>query len=134
MSSLLELVRVLAPSGLIIVTSLKPYADLIEIYRNFMIRTDLPEEIEEAERLLDTACKIKQAESDGLFRSFQPDEIAMLLIMSGASEPQVSSTFGNQAYIVTARKPRHEEYDEGVPEYLTQETTFATAIPTTGGA
>jgi SAM-dependent methyltransferase len=132
MSSLLELVRVLSPDGLIVVTSLKPYADLIEIYKNFMLRTDLPEEIEEAERLLNTACKIKQAEGDGLFRSFQPDEIAMLLIMSGASEPQVSSTFGNQAYIVAAKKPRHDEHDEGVPEYLTQESTFATAIPTAG--
>ncbi len=132
MSSLLELVRVLAPGGLIIVTSLKPYADLIEIYKNFMLRTDLPEEIEEAERLLNTACKIKQAESDGLFRSFQPDEIAMLMIMSGVSEPQVSSTFGNQAYIVAAKKPRHDEYDEGVPEYLTQESTFATSMPAAG--
>jgi ubiquinone/menaquinone biosynthesis C-methylase UbiE len=132
MSSLLELVRVLSPDGLIVVTSLKPYADLIEIYKNFMLRTDLPEEIEEAERLLNTACKIKQAEGDGLFRSFQPDEIAMLLIMSGASEPQVSSTFGNQAYIVAAKKQRHDEHDEGVPGYVTKEPTFATAIPTAG--
>jgi SAM-dependent methyltransferase/alpha-beta hydrolase superfamily lysophospholipase len=104
MSSLQELLRVLAPGGRIVVTSLKPYADLIEIYRTFVLRTDLPEEIEEAERLLNTTCKIKQAESDGVFRSFQPDELTMMLAMSGVADPRISSTFGNQAYIVVGEK------------------------------
>jgi ubiquinone/menaquinone biosynthesis C-methylase UbiE len=104
MSSLQELVRVLAPEGRIIVTSLKPYADLLEIYRTFVLRTDLREEVEEAERLLNTTCKIKQAEGDGVFRSFQPDELTMMLTMSGVADPRISSTFGNQAYIVVGEK------------------------------
>src|SRR5205823_1088128 len=92
MSSLQELIRVLAPGGRIIVTSLKPYADLIEIYRSFVLRTDLAEEVEEAERLLNTTCKIKQAESDGVFRSFRPDELTMMLTMSGVTDSRGSST------------------------------------------
>jgi SAM-dependent methyltransferase len=104
--SLQELMRVLVPGGRIIITSLKPYADLIEISRNFVLRTDLPEEVEEAERLLNTACKIKQAESDGLFRSFQPHELTMLLMMSGATQPpEIHSTFANQAFITVGEKP-----------------------------
>ena len=104
--SLQELMRVLVPGGRIIITSLKPYADLIEIYRNFVLRTDLPEEVEEAERLLNTACKIKQAESDGLFRSFQPHELTLLLMMSGATQPpEIHSTFANQAFITVGEKP-----------------------------
>ena len=104
MASLQELIRVLAPGGRIIVTSLKPYADLIEIYRTFVLRTDLPEEVEQAERLLNTTCKIKQAESDGVFRSFQPDELTMMLTMNGVADSRISSTFGNQAYIVVGEK------------------------------
>jgi SAM-dependent methyltransferase len=117
MSSLQELIRVLAPGGKIIVTSLKPEADLIEIYRSFRLRTDLPEEVEEAEHLLNTACKIKQAENDGIFRSFHPHELAMLLLMSGAAEPRISSTFGEQAYIVVAEKQSHHEHEEGLPQH-----------------
>jgi ubiquinone/menaquinone biosynthesis C-methylase UbiE len=117
MFSLQELVRVLAPGGRILVTSLKPDADLIEIYRTFMLRTDLPEEVDEAEHLLNTACKIKQAENDGVFRSFHPHELAMLLLMSGAAEPQISSTFGEQAYLVVAEKQSQNEYHKGLPEH-----------------
>ena len=117
MFSLQELVRVLAPGGRILVTSLKPDADLIELYRTFMLRADLPEEADEAEHLLNTACKIKQAENDGVFRSFHPHELAMLLLMSGAAEPQISSTFGEQAYLVVAEKQSQNEYHKGLPEH-----------------
>jgi SAM-dependent methyltransferase/alpha-beta hydrolase superfamily lysophospholipase len=102
--SIRELLRVLAPGGRIVVSSLKPYADLMEIYRNFRVRTSHAEELEEAERLLDTTSRIKQAESDGLFRSFRPDELAMLLMMSGATQPRITSAFGNQAYVMVAEK------------------------------
>jgi SAM-dependent methyltransferase len=120
MSSLQELIRVLAPGGRIIVTSLKPYADLIEIYRSFVLRTDLPEEVEEAERLLNTTCKIKQAESDGVFRSFRPDELTMMLTMSGVADSRISSTFGNQAYIVVGEKAEAKLFEghfEGMETY-----------------
>ncbi|HEY3197364.1 MAG TPA: PilZ domain-containing protein [Nitrospirales bacterium] len=119
--SLQELVRVLAPGGRILVTSLKPDADLIEIYRTFMLRTDLPEEVDQAEHLLNTACKIKQAENDGVFRSFHPHELAMLLLMSGAAEPRISSTFGEQAYLVVAQKQSRHEYHEDSPEQCSQD-------------
>jgi SAM-dependent methyltransferase/alpha-beta hydrolase superfamily lysophospholipase len=119
--SVREFMRLLAPGGRIVVTSLKPYADLLEIYRNFLIRTNHPEEMEEAERLLDTTCKIKQAESDGVFRSFRPDELAMLLMMSGASEPRITSAFGNQAYVVVAEKQTIDDQCESARKVLVRE-------------
>jgi hypothetical protein len=48
----------------------------------------------------------------------------MLLIMSGAAEPRISSTFGEQAYLVVAEKQSQNEYHdyhEGFPEHCPQE-------------
>jgi len=101
-----EFMRVLAPSGRIILTNLKPYADLSQIYRNFVERAERPEEVEEGRQLLNNSGKIKQAEGDGVFRFFDRQELAMLLIASGAVQPRVHSTFANQAYIVAAEKPQ----------------------------
>ena len=44
--------RVLKPGGTIVVSSLKPYADLSQIYRNFVDQTENNEELEEARKLL----------------------------------------------------------------------------------
>lgn len=100
-----ELMRVLAPNGRIIITNLKPYADLSQIYRNFVQRADRPEEVEEGRQLLNNSGKIKQAEGDGIFRFFDRQELAMLLTASGAAQPRVYSTFANQGYIAVAEKP-----------------------------
>ena len=43
----------------------------------------------EVERLLQTACKIKQVEDDGVLRLFQVQEIVMMLMMNGAAEPRI---------------------------------------------
>lgn len=103
--TLRELVRVLAPNGRLVVTNLKPHADLSQIYRNFIQMTERPEEVEEGRRLLSNSGKIKQGESDGVFRFFDKQELAMLLIAGGAKQPRMYSTFANQAFIAVAEKP-----------------------------
>ncbi len=103
--TLKELVRVLSPNGKIILTNLKPQADLSAIYRNFIRLTQRREEIEEARAVLSNSGKIKQGESDGVFFFCDKQELAMLLLSSGAIRPRTYSTFVNQAYIAVAEKP-----------------------------
>lgn len=103
--TLRELLRVLSPSGRLVITNLKPQADLSQIYRNFVQSTEQREEVEEGRKLLHNSSKIKQGESDGIFRFFNKQELATLLICSGAQQPRIYSTFGNQAFIAVATKP-----------------------------
>ena len=99
-----EFLRVLSPAGRLIITNLKPHPDLSQIYRNFVLSTDRPEELQEARHLLNNSGKIIQAESNGVFRFFDRQELAMLLLASGAVQPRVYSTFANQAYLAAADK------------------------------
>lgn len=99
-----EFLRVLSPAGRLIITNLKPHPDLSQIYRNFVLSTDRPEELQEARHLLNNSGKIIQAESNGVFRFFDRQELTMLLLASGAAQPRVYSTFANQAYLAAADK------------------------------
>ena len=99
-----EFLRVLSPEGRLIITNLKPHPDLSQIYRNFVQSTARPEELQEARHLLNNSGKIIQAESNGVFRFFDRQELAMLLLASGAAQPRVYSTFANQAYLAAADK------------------------------
>ena len=103
--TLRELMRVLSPNGKLIVTNLKPQADLSQIYRNFVQIAKQPEDIEQGRQILSNSGKIRQGESDGIFRFFEKQELAMLLTFSGAARPRIYSTFANQAYIAVAEKP-----------------------------
>jgi ubiquinone/menaquinone biosynthesis C-methylase UbiE len=100
-----EFVRVLAPGGKLVLTNLKPHADLSQIYRNFVQKTEEPQEVEEARQLLNNAGKIKQGESEGIFRFYDRQELLMVLISTGAVNPRIYSTFANQAYIAVVEKP-----------------------------
>ena len=86
-------------------TNLKPHADLSQIYRNFVQKTEEPQEVEEARQLLNNAGKIKQGESEGIFRFFDRQELLMALISTGGVNPRIYSTFANQAYIAVIEKP-----------------------------
>ncbi len=99
-----EFLRLLAPAGRLIITNLKPHPDLSQIYRNFVQGTARPEELQEARHLLNNSGKIIQAESNGVFRFFDRQELVMLLTSNGAAEPRVHSTFANQAYLAAAGK------------------------------
>lgn len=121
--TLRELLRTLKPRGRLIITNLKPHADLSQIYRNFVEAARSTEEIEEARQALNNSGKIKQGESDGIFRFFDKQELVVLLTSAGVSHPRIYSTFANQAFIAVAEKPSSSTTLEspGKPPYAVDE-------------
>lgn len=102
--SLRELCRVLKPGGKIIISSLKPYADLSQIYRNFADMTENQEELKEARKLLSAAGRIKQKEDAGIYTFFFEEELKKLLQNAGIGIVTVKRTFGGQANFISGRK------------------------------
>jgi SAM-dependent methyltransferase len=107
LATLNELVRVLTPGGRIVVTSLKPYADLSEIYRNFVSQAKSEQDIVEARRLLSNAGRIRQKEGEGHYHFFSERELMALMIAAGLERVKVYRSFGNQTNVTVAAKRTH---------------------------
>ena len=99
-----ELMRVLKPNGRLVVTSLKPFADLSQIYRNFVVQVNNEQEIDEARRLLSSAGRIHQKEVEGLYRFFSEGALRALVARSGGSNIRSFQVFGDQAFLVACSK------------------------------
>jgi len=97
-----ELLRVLKQGGIMIISSMKPFADLSQIYRNFVDRTENQEELEEARKLLSAAGRIKQKEGAGIYKFFSEDDLMGLL--SQAKNRGVIRTFADQVNVLIIRK------------------------------
>lgn len=102
--TLREYLRVLAPNGRLVISNLKPYADLSAIYRNFVETARTADQVEEGRRLLDNSGKIKAREGEGVFHFLHQAELEGLLRAAGLAHPRVYSTFGNQALLAVAEK------------------------------
>ncbi|HQR15094.1 MAG TPA: alpha/beta fold hydrolase [Nitrospira sp.] len=102
--TLREYLRVLTPQGRLVISNLKPYADLSAIYRNFVDTAQTRDQVEEGRRLLDNSGRIKEREGEGTFHFHYQTELESLLRAAGVSRPRVYSTFGNQALIAVAEK------------------------------
>lgn len=102
--ALAELVRLLKPKGRIVVTSLKPFADLSEVYRNFVRVAESQREIEEARKLLNNAGRLKAKEAEGIYHFFSEEELTDLLRGAGMHEVETFRSFGNQANVAVGTK------------------------------
>jgi len=102
--SLQELMRVLKDNGKIIVSSMKPYADLSQVYRNFVDKTESQEELEEARKLLSSAGRIKQKESAGLYNFFSEGQLEEMFKQIKAKNIEISRAFSNQSNIIAGEK------------------------------
>jgi SAM-dependent methyltransferase/alpha-beta hydrolase superfamily lysophospholipase len=99
-----ELYRVTRPGGVLVVSSMKPFCDLSEIYRGFIEQQVAPEEIEAARGLLRAAGVIKLKEEKGHYTFFEATELAGLATGAGFREAQVEISLGNQANVVRVVK------------------------------
>jgi SAM-dependent methyltransferase/esterase/lipase len=102
--TLADLARLLKPKGRIVVTTLKPFADLSEVYRNFVRVADGPGEVEEARKLLSNAGKVMAKEAEGLYSFYTEEELTDLLKEAGISEIETYRSFGNQANVAVGVK------------------------------
>lgn len=99
-----ELMRVLKPRGRIVVTSLKPHADLSQVYRNFVVQSASEAEIEEARKLLSNAGKIRKKEEEGQYQFFSESKLRSLISGAGGRDIKSFQAFGDQVYLVVASK------------------------------
>ncbi|HEY6200383.1 MAG TPA: methyltransferase domain-containing protein [Candidatus Binatia bacterium] len=97
--ALADMARLLKPKGRIVVTSLKPFADLSQVYRNYVSVTEEPRQVEEARKLLSNAGKVMAKEAEGIYRFFTEEELADLLKEAGLTDIETFRAFGNQANV-----------------------------------
>ena len=99
-----EMTRILKTGGRIVLTSLKPFADLSEMYRKFVETTSTVEENRNALELLNNISRINVKETEGIYRFCSEEELADLLSGVGASEIETYRTFGNQVNVAVGTK------------------------------
>jgi ubiquinone/menaquinone biosynthesis C-methylase UbiE len=104
-NTLKELYRVLAPGGKLLITTLKPFADLSAVYKSFVEQATTSEDILEARKLLTNAGAIRSKESEGYFKFFGENELMGMMLSIGAKDPMVCRSFANQANIAVVKKP-----------------------------
>lgn len=97
-----EFYRILKPRGKLIVSSMKPYCDLSQIYKGFVEEADSEEAIESALNLLSAAGAIQIKEDEGHYVFYSEDELLDVVRKGGFSKAQSFRTFGDQANLVSA--------------------------------
>lgn len=99
-----EMVRLLKPGGRIVVTSLKPFADLSQVYRNFVKVAKGTEDITKAQKLLSNAGRIRAKEAQGIYQFFSEEALTDLLKQASVCEVETYRSLGNQANVVVGVK------------------------------
>ena len=100
-----ELLRVLKQGGRIVISSLKPHADLSQIFRNYIRVNRSPEEVAQARMVLSNAGMIKHKVAEGYYRFFNDSALEDLLRYVGLHIITVYRSFGDQANVAVAEKP-----------------------------
>ena len=102
-----ELCRTLKDSGRIVITSLKPYADLSQIFRNYISVSRSAEEIEQARMVLSNAGMIRHKVAEGYYRFFSEPKLEDLLRQSGCQIITAYRSLGDQANVAVGERYVH---------------------------
>lgn len=118
-----ELYRILAPSGRMVISNLKPNGDFSGIYQSLVNSAAFPRQREEARDLLNNYGKIRQAEKEGQFSFFDKTQWKSILATLGCTTADIFPTFAGQAYLIIIEKPAvcaHLQQLNAVPRILKQ--------------
>jgi SAM-dependent methyltransferase/dienelactone hydrolase len=112
-----EIYRMLAPGGLLVVSSMKPDSDISQMFANFIRKLQKRECTAEEARnreaglsgalsMLNEASSLYELEEDGLFKFYTADELYNLLATAGFQRIEIQPGMGTppQAYMAIARK------------------------------
>jgi SAM-dependent methyltransferase/alpha-beta hydrolase superfamily lysophospholipase len=99
-----ELFRVLKQGGRIVISSLKPHADLSQIFRDYIRVNRSPEEIAQARMVLSNAAMIKHKVAEGYYRFFSDSTLEDLLRHVGCQLIAGYRSFGDQANVAVGEK------------------------------
>jgi hypothetical protein len=88
----------------VVVTSLKPGADLSEIYRNFISIAETPQELYEGRKLLSNAGMIKIKEVRGLYHFYTEKDLKQAVREAGFFRVRTFRSFGDQANAIVCSK------------------------------
>jgi SAM-dependent methyltransferase len=99
-----ELCRTLKNSGRIVISSLKPYADFSQMYRNYITAGRSAEEIEQARMVLSNAGMIRHKVAEGYYRFFSESELEDLLQQVGCRTISTFRSFGDQTNVTVGEK------------------------------
>ncbi len=102
--TLRELTRVLSPHGRLVITTFKPHADLTVLARHLVSNRTEDESLDRGRQLMRGWGEIVQGQLEGRVRSFDRQQLAHLLVSSGAAHPRVYPTLANQALVAVAEK------------------------------
>jgi len=102
-----EMYRVLKNGGRIVLSSLKPHADLSQIYRNYVSVSRTTEEMEQARMVLSNAGLIRHKEAEGFYQFFSETQLEEFLHDVGCESITVYRSFGDQANVAIGEKPPH---------------------------
>ena len=99
-----EIHRVLRPGGKLVVSSMKPFCDMSEIYRDYMDQQVTATELEAGRDLLRAAGKIRLKEEQGFYSFYSQEDLTSLLEGAGFRHCFAQQSFGGQAAVVVAEK------------------------------
>jgi SAM-dependent methyltransferase len=102
--SLRQMLRVLQPDGLAVITVLQPHTDLASLFHRHLRASAQDQFGTSAQILLHHLGRLREAVRHGLLHSYERNELTRLLAHAGADPIQVVPTLGNQVLLAVIRK------------------------------